>query len=266
MNDTHPSDARIAALIAAYADLAPMEVDPASTARSAVVHSERSTLLERLFRGRRAPSVAGRANPMQPMLRLGAAVAAIIAVVAVAALATRPSASSGDSSAAPPTAGAEAPPGAEPVEFTGLWRCGPPVQNSTIETIDVGDGGATVTRNRNGAWVQSVDVTDPRLEGTMHHTWENDQYQGPGATAGPAVAAWTFRIQNDQGAWEAHDIEATYQDGATVGKTATVLVGEGGFAGLYAIYEVTAEVGQCDAEVRGIIFDGVPQPSPFIPG
>ena len=261
MNDTKRTDGHIAALIEAYADRAPTDVDPVVMTRWAVAHSARSALLDRLFRGRRAQTGSGRANPMQPLLKIGAAVATVVVVVAAAALATRPSTTPGTTS----THVAEAPPGAAPVEFTGLWRCGPSVRSVTTETLDVGADGGTVTRNRDGAWVQSADMTDARLEGTIHHTWESDAYAGPGAAPGPQVAAWTYRIENDQGAWVAHGTQGTFADGTTVGESANVLIGEGGYAGLFAIFEVTAQVGSCDNEVRGIIFDGVPAPQPFVP-
>jgi len=42
-----------------------------------------------------------------------------------------------------------------------------------------------------------------------------------------------------------------------------VLVGEGGYEGLIAIFEETAELSSCGIEVHGVIFDGAPIPEPY---
>jgi hypothetical protein len=286
MNDTNRSNARIAALIEAYADRAPTDVDPASTARSAVAQSERSMSLVRLLRGRRATAAPGRANPMQPMLRLGAAVAAVIVAVAAVALVTRPSTTPGQSSSPAPSAGAasvlpsdaaEAAPGAGPVEFSGAFECGPPVRQGTAATLDVGADGMTVTQSRNGAWEQAIEMTDPRLEGTVYHTYEWDAY-AVGIDEGARVGAATHRIENDEGAWESRAYGGTFADGTPIGEPTQVLlaptqigisgnlVGEGGYAGLVAVLMVTDTPSDCRVEVRGMIFDAAPAPQPYIPG
>ena len=40
-----------------------------------------------------------------------------------------------------------------------------------------------LTRDREGAWQQTVTMSDPRLEGAIHHTYEADMYRAAGAAA-----------------------------------------------------------------------------------
>lgn len=163
-----------------------------------------------------------------------------------------------------------------PVEFTGQITCGPPVRSDragTQETIEIGDEGIVLTRTRRGAWLQTVTMSDPRLEGTIYNTYETDSYAMPGAETGPQVGALTHRIENAEGAWESRAIFASDREGSPIGHEgfgapAEVLIGEGAYEGLIAIMEVTAEldVAPCGVEVRGIIFDGAPVPEPYKPG
>ena len=223
---------------------------------------------------------------MQPVLRPAAGVAAVIVAVAAVALVTRPSTTPGESSSPSPSAGvasvlpsdvAEAPPGAGPVEFNGAFTCGPPVRQGTSATLDVGADGMTVTQSRNGAWEQAIEMTDPRLEGTVYHTYEWDTY-AVGIDEGARVGAATHRIENDEGAWESRAYGGTFADGTPIGEPTQVLlaptqigisgnlVGEGGYAGLVAVLMVTATPSSCRVEVRGMIFDSAPAPQPYSPG
>jgi hypothetical protein len=151
-----------------------------------------------------------------------------------------------------------------PVEFTGYVNCGPSVRSDTEENLDVGDDGIVVTRNRGGAWQQTVTMSDPRLEGAIFHTYEADVYKAAGAADGPQVTGYTWRITNDGGTWESRNTSATFGDGTPVGVPPTVLVGAGGYEGLTAILEVTKEIPPCDIEVRGIIFESAPIPIPYV--
>lgn len=161
-----------------------------------------------------------------------------------------------------------------PVEFTGTLACGDPqpVRPATQETLDVGDDGMVLERDRNGAWQQTVTMSDPRLEGSIHNTYEADVYRAAGADAdGPTVTASTWRITNDGGTWETRVIGATFPDGSPIGDSSgfyapmRVFVGSGGYEGLVAIMEVTEERDQgCVADVRGVIFAGAPVPEPYV--
>jgi hypothetical protein len=171
------------------------------------------------------------------------------------------------------TAAKEAPP--PPVELTGRIMCGPPVspdRAGSEETVDVGDDGMTLTRSRAGAWHQTVAMSDPRLEGTVYHTWEADEYIEPGAEEGAGVWAATRRIENEEGAWETRDVGGNFSDGSPIGapefEAPAVYVGEGAYEGMIAIMEESPLEGEgaCGADVRGVLFVDGPVPVPYNPG
>ena len=214
-------------------------------------------------------------------LAIAAAAVLVVAVVGVnlgPGLNTTSSQASPSSSplasptASPSVAPSEATAPQPPIEVTGTLSCGPPVRNPTQETLDVGEDGTVLTKDRGAAWQQTVTMTDPRLEGAIHHTYEADVYRAAGAAAdGPTVAAYTWRITNDGGTWESRGNMATFPDGSSIGDSSgfyapmRVFVGSGGYEGLVAILEVTEERNQgCIADVRGIIFEGAPVPEPFV--
>jgi hypothetical protein len=226
---------------------------------------------------RRSVRLVRRFDAMNAYAKLGIAAAALVVVAVVginlgsglnrvsseASPTGSPAASpTASSSVAPSEAGAPQP----PVEFTGTISCGPSVRNPTEETLDVGDDGAVVVRNRNGAWQQVVTMSDPRLEGAIYHTYESDVYQAPEGTGdGPGVAGHTVRITNDGGTWESRGTSATFADGSPIGDPPDILVGSGGYEGLIAIYVVTEEREQgCVIDVHGIIFAGAPVPEPYV--
>ena len=214
-------------------------------------------------------------------LAIAAAAVLIVAVVGInlgPGLNTISSEASPSSSPPPsPTASSSVAPSEptapqQPVEFTGTLACGPPVRSATQETLDVGDDGMVVVRDRGGAWQQTVRMTDPRLEGAIHATYEADVYRAAGADAdGPAVTAFTWRITNDGGTWETRGNAATFPDGSPIGDSSgfyapmRVFVGSGGYEGLVAILEVTGERDEgCVADVHGVIFEGAPLPEPYV--
>ena len=179
---------------------------------------------------------------------------------------TSPSPAASVQPSASPSAAVAAQP---PVEVTGTIACGPPVNPSragTAETVDVGSDGLVLTRTRDGAWVQTVTMSDPRLEGAIYQTWEGDSYRMPGAEKGPEMFAATRRIVNGDGAWESRSIGGAYADGTAIGETPEVFIGEGAYEGLIAILETTSLDAQgCVGEMRGMIFAGAPLPEPYIP-
>ena len=124
---------------------------------------------------------ARRFDAMNSYAKLALAAAAVL-VVAVVGINLGPGLSTTSSEASPtssplasPTASPSAAPSQAvapqpPVEFTGTIACGPPVRDRTEETLDVGEDGAVLVRNRDGAWQQTVTMSDPRLEGAIYHT------------------------------------------------------------------------------------------------
>ena len=234
---------------------------------------------------RRSVRLVRRFYAMHAYAKLGIAAAALV-VVAVVGInlgsglnRVSSEASPTGSPAASPTASSSVAPSEAttpqpPVEFTGTFACADPrpVRAETHETLDVGDDGMVLDRDRNGAWQQTVTMSDPRLEGSIHNPYEADVYRAAGADAdGPTVTASTWRITNDGGTWETRVIAATFPDGSPIGDSSgfyapmRVFVGSGGYEGLVAILEVTEERNQgCVADVHGIIFEGAPVPEPYI--
>jgi hypothetical protein len=124
-----------------------------------------------------------------------------------------------------------------------------------------------LTRNRGGAWQQTVTMSDPRLEGTVYHTFEGDTYRAAGAEQGPEMFAATCRIANEQGAWGDRGYGGSYSDGTPIGENSPdVWIGEGAYEGMIAVMESTPlEGGGCGASLRGVIFTGAPALEPYIP-
>jgi hypothetical protein len=164
--------------------------------------------------------------------------------------------------------GAETEPAPQPAaEFTGHITCGPPIGaagTGSSETLDVGDEGMVITRYRDGTWRQTIEVDDPRLEGDVYHTWQSDTYRGPEDGSGQIVAASTWRIENDAGAWQGGQLELTLSDGS-YRETLTTLVGEGAYEGLTAIVDVVPDDEACGADLRGVIVRGTPVREPYGP-
>ena len=175
----------------------------------------------------------------------------------------------GPSPSAPRSAAAEpdtAKPQEPPVEVTGRIMCGPPQRSTSNESLDVGDEGLVLTRDRGGAWRQTAKMSDPRLEGTVFQTYETDTYAMPGAKTGPSVWAATRRIENEAGAWETIGYGGSYSEDTPIGgSNTTVYIGEGAFEGLIAILDETPLEDACGADVRGMIFDGAPVPEAYDP-
>jgi hypothetical protein len=113
---------------------------------------------------------------------------------------------------------------------------GPDVRAETFEF----DGGNLMSRG--GAWQPGVltAASDPRLEGTLSVAANSNQLAGAG---GPVVWNEAFRIENDEGAWQQTptiDLDFPGAHDITIG----VMVGEGGYAGLIAVFDnvTTGEV------------------------
>lgn len=154
-----------------------------------------------------------------------------------------------------------------PAEFSGRVTCGPPIGPDGMgseTTVDVGDEGLVLTRYRGGTWRQTIDVSDPRLEGAIYQRWESDGYAVPDGEAGPTVAAATWRIENDEGAWQGGQTELVLADGTQL-QSLTTLTGEGAYEGLTALMGVVGFEDGCIADIRGVIVEGVPAHEPYHP-
>ena len=138
-----------------------------------------------------------------------------------------------------------------PVEFTALWSWGPGLRADTTEGAD------GVVTTRGGAWRPGVinSASDPRLEGTLSISANSDQYMG-----GPEVWNYAFRIENDEGVWQqlpTITLDSVIDD---LNTTTGVMVGEGGYAGLIAVFD-NLEEGQ-SWRLHGYIIEGELPPAP----
>ena len=147
--------------------------------------------------------------------------------------------------------------GAAPVQFTGIVDCGPQIAGGTSETVQVpmGESVMTVLVRRGNTWQPSArEVSDPRLEGRYTISYDTDAYYPPGVVGSTDVGAGTWRIENDEGAWQG-SYHIAGIDGGDV--TVTVpLIGEGAYAGLFAIVESAYDSAACSWDWRGLIVDG----------
>jgi hypothetical protein len=137
----------------------------------------------------------------------------------------------------------------EPVEFTASFSPSSRVRTGTYEVVD------GVTQQRGDAWTPVIfNMSDPRLDGTLIYSEDTDRY--PGSIR---LAAETYRIENDEGAWQGSTsvamVGSGYGDAAVV-----LLVGEGAYEGLYA----WADVGDWGA-IEGVIFPAPPPDAPVPP-
>jgi hypothetical protein len=153
---------------------------------------------------------------------------------------------------------------AAPVAVTDRILCGPEVQHGTSERIVVplADGDMTIDRARGFVWQQSTSsMSDPRLDGTVHQSEDLDSYTLPGGEAGPSFGISTKRIENDEGAWQGSAVVLELPDG-TWDASLYVMVGEGAYEGLTAIYSV--DIFDCGENIQGYIIEGdipaVPEP------
>jgi len=153
-----------------------------------------------------------------------------------------------------------------PVEFTGQLVCGPEVRTGTEEWIpDAAGSSAGLSRSHGYAWRPiATEISDPRLEGTYYLSFEWDEYRGSEGTK--RIGAGTWRIENEEGAWQGSYTQAWLSDSPDA-SASTVLSGEGAYEGLSVLWEEQANWDACSWDVRGLIIEGGPPavPEVYIP-
>jgi len=143
-----------------------------------------------------------------------------------------------------------------PTEFTGHIECGPELRYGTDErqTLGLGDEQVIRVTSRGWAWQPAATtMSDPRLEGTYQLGFDADMV-GPAGTSGPSVGSGTWRIENDEGAWQGSFPVIQFADHTTT--VTTPLVGEGAYEALTAIWESRHDASACSWAVRGLIIEG----------
>ena len=106
-----------------------------------------------------------------------------------------------------------------------------------------------------------TEATDPRLQGTTYMAANSNDYSAAG---GPIVWNYAFRIVNEKGAWQQlPTFDLDFPDGAT-DLTMGVMVGEGEYEGLIAVFQNVTSGGTWD--LHGYIIDGelTPAPEPYV--
>jgi hypothetical protein len=146
-----------------------------------------------------------------------------------------------------------------PSEVTGHIECGPEVRSGTTSTKAIGD--LTITQTRGFVWQPTATVSDPRLEGTWFISWNDDEYSFPQAETFNRIGSGTWRIENDEGAWQGSYITAGLRDGGMTTAT-TILAGEGGYEGLSVLLETASDWNECNWDVRGLIIEGTVPATP----
>ena len=143
--------------------------------------------------------------------------------------------------------------------FTGRIVCGPSVRTGVDETPT--DGGPVRLRVRGWASQPTATMSDPRLEGDYYISYDQDDYESSIVTS---VGTGTWRIENEEGAWQGSFTNIKYPDSTTI--VSTALVGEGAYEGLTVLWEATNHRPvECAWAVRGLILQGdVPAaPEPY---
>jgi hypothetical protein len=135
-----------------------------------------------------------------------------------------------------------------PVGFTGQMSFGPQTGSGAEGSVD----GHTETRGNVFA-PSVVHMSDERLVGTVTLTLDVDDYPASGTGEEVSLRARTWRIENDEGAWEGPDFILSLPQGS-ISTTSGVLTGEGAYEGLLAAWQISPAGGGWDVEgfiVRG---------------
>ena len=145
-----------------------------------------------------------------------------------------------------------------PEPFSAVVDCGGQIAVGSTESLEIPLVGATMTivARRGDTWRPTVrEVSDPRFEGRYSISSDADSYYAPGLTAQDVVGAGTWRIENDEGAWQGSFGYMDPLDGGEV----TVMVplkGEGAYEGLTAMVESAHDSVACVWQWRGLVVDG----------
>ena len=108
-----------------------------------------------------------------------------------------------------------------------------------------------------------LNASDPRLDGNL--TVCGDSYRFGASDGAPIIGSGTFRLVNDDGAWQGSDAWAEWVDSGSgdlveLGGGIIVLTGEGAYDGMSAVMTLSDW-----SHVRGFIFGGAPPANPVPP-
>ena len=146
--------------------------------------------------------------------------------------------------------------------FSGRLGCGTAHRPGTTTFRQTSlDDGTTVVDKSGVVWRFPVyEMSDPRLDGTVLGYLDGSDYLLDEGVAGVYSALWT--IENDGGSWIGHYETMLFPDSQWAYSTNSIrLVGEGDYAGLYAMIETDFR-DNCGWDVRGFVVEGDPPASP----
>jgi len=144
-----------------------------------------------------------------------------------------------------------------PTEFTAFWDSNfgpPPIRRSVDEGFDP-------VRSRGYAnHPRIIETTgDPRFEGEVTLVVNHDTYSSDGALH---VFNSAFSVENDEGTWRGvPHLHLRFSDAESPGRT-QLFIGEGGYAGSYALVDIQGRQAGEGWTLRGVIFEGEPPPAP----
>lgn len=142
-----------------------------------------------------------------------------------------------------------------PAPFTGRIGFGDQVQSGTVDLVD------GRMESRGDVWAPPVlSMSDPRLDGEVLISWQTDDYAGAGGTR-HTLGTGTWRIETADGVWEGSYTRLEAE--GTSDKATLVLVGQGAYEGLIAVWEQT--IGDSGWDVVGAIFPAGPPPAAVLP-
>ena len=144
-----------------------------------------------------------------------------------------------------------------PTEFTAFWdsNFGPPGVRSDVEE------GSDPVHSRGYANHPLIieSAGDPRFEGEVTLVVNHDRYRSDGALQ---VFNSAFSVENDEGTWRGvPDLSLRFSDAEVSGRI-QLFIGEGGYAGSYALVDIQGRQAGEGWTLRGVIFEGEPPPAP----
>jgi hypothetical protein len=228
-DDMDPTEARLAERVHDWLDQAVVPIDAAAIARTAAAPRSRARTMSRLgmFSMRLVTGVI--------VLALGAGALSLLAEQGPW---TTPGAVPSPS-ASPALPGAVA-----PVEFTGHFL------PAACPGGDL-DVNGWVNVRAAVCLLNIVEMSDPRLLGDGEVRVDREVHSG-----GIALSMIAHRIQNDGGAWqEVPEVAIEHRGGPTATRTMT-LRGEGGYAGMTVVAELSS--GERGWDLHGYIIEGEP--------
>ena len=144
-----------------------------------------------------------------------------------------------------------------PSEFTATWdsNFGPPGVRRDVE-----EGSDPVHSRGYANHPLIIETTgDPRFEGEVTLVVNHDRYPSN-------EALWVFNnafsVENDEGTWRGvPHLTLRFSDAEGSGRT-QLFIGEGGYAGSYALVDIQGRQAGQGWTLRGVIFEGEPPPAP----